>query len=148
MDVSGEHRFKAPIELVWETLFDVSAVKASIPGCEVLQETAPDVHTITLRVGVSAVKGRYTGEVRVAEATRPASYRLVMSGSGAQGNFQGEARIVLTAAPGGTVVSYTGDLMAQGPLARLGGPVLSGTAKLLIGQFFKEMERQVRDRAV
>jgi hypothetical protein len=146
VDVSGEHRFKAPIDIVWQTLFDASALKASIPGCEELRQAAPGVHVITAHIGVSAVKGRYTGEVRVVEAARPSLYRLAMSGSGAPGVLHGEARFDLREAPGGTVVAYRGDLKAQGALARVGGQVLSGAAKLMIGQFFKEMERQVRDR--
>lgn len=146
MEISGEYRFKAPIDVVWQTLFDPDALRASIPGCEELRETAAGVHAITARVGVSAVKGQYTGEVRVVEAERPTLYRLTMSGSGTPGDLQGDARIDLREAPGGTMVRYTGDLRAQGALARVGGQVLSGAAKLMIGQFFKEMERQVRDR--
>lgn len=146
VDVSGEHRFKAPIDIVWQTLFDASALRASIPGCEELREEAPGVHVITARIGVSAVKGQYSGEVRVIEASRPSLYRLAMSGSGTPGEIQGEARFDLSEAAGGTVVAYRGDLKAQGALARVGSQVLSGAAKLMIGQFFKEMERQVRDR--
>lgn len=146
VDVSGEHRFNAPIDIVWQTLFDASALKASIPGCEDLREAAPGVHAIRARIGVSAVKGQYSGEVRVVEAARPSLYRLAMSGSGTPGELQGEARFDLREAPGGTMVAYRGNLKAQGALARVGSQVLSGAAKLMIGQFFKEMERQVRDR--
>lgn len=146
MDVSGEHWFKAPIDVVWQTLFDTSALRASIPGCEELLERSPGVHAITARIGVSAVKGQYSGEVRVVEAAQPTLYRLAMSGHGRPGDIQGDARFDLREAPGGTIVSYSGGLRAQGGLARVGGQVLSGAAKLMIGQFFKEMDRQVRDR--
>ncbi len=146
MDVSGEHRFKAPIDVVWQTLFDPSALRASIPGCEELREAEPGLHAIKARIGVSAVKGQYSGEVRVVEAVRPSLYRLQMSGSGTPGGLQGDARFELREVAGGTVLAYGGELRAQGGLARVGGRVLSGAAKLLIGQFFKEMERQVRDR--
>ncbi len=146
VDVSGEHRFKAPIDIVWQTLFDASALRASIPGCEELREEAPGVHVITARIGVSAVKGQYAGEVAVTDAAVPLSFRLVMAGKGDPGAIEADARVNLREEQGTTVVSYSGELRARGALARAGGQVLAGTARLLLGQFFKEMERQVRDR--
>lgn len=146
LDISGEHRFKAPAALVWETLFDARALKASIPGCEELHEVAPRRFLVSMRVGVSAVRGQYAGEVGVADAAMPLSFRLVIAGKGTLGDAQADASVSLREDQGTTVVRYSGDLRAQGALARVGGQVLAGTVKLLLTQFFKEMERQVRDR--
>lgn len=146
MDISGEHRFRAPAALVWETLFDSRALKTSIPGCEALDELAPGRFFVSMRVGVSAVKGQYAGDVVVTEPAIPRSFRLAIAGQGDPGAIQAEASVSLRQEGDTTVVSYSGDLRARGALARVGAQVLAGTAKLLLSQFFKEMERQVRDR--
>lgn len=146
LDIAGEHRFRAPAGLVWETLFDARALKTSIPGCDSLDEVAPGRFHVSMRVGVSAVRGQYAGEVAVTDAAVPLSFRLVMAGKGDPGAIEADARVNLREEQGTTVVSYSGELRARGALARAGGQVLAGTARLLLGQFFKEMDRQVRDR--
>jgi carbon monoxide dehydrogenase subunit G len=46
----------------------------------------------------------------------------------------------------GTLVKYSGEVKAQGAIARLGSRLLEGSAKLLIRQFMKGMEKQVEQR--
>ncbi|MCC6383194.1 MAG: carbon monoxide dehydrogenase subunit G [Dehalococcoidia bacterium] len=149
MDVSGEHRFKAPRALVWEMLLDPVALEAAMPGCEQFVPTGPAGYDVTIRVGVAAVKGTYSGNVQVQDRNEGKSYRLVVSGSGRPGSLQGDALLTLSDdGPESTLVRYQGDVRAQGAIARLGSRLLGGTAQLLIGQFFKSMERQVDARAV
>jgi len=148
MDVSGEQRFKAPRQLVWEMLLDPVALKACIPGCETLVEVSPGSYRLTARVGIAAVKGVYGGTVTIADAVEPESYRLITTADGAPGGAQGTARITLTETGGGTTVHYVAEMKAQGGLARLGGPLLAGTAKIMAGQFFKAMERLVEQRSI
>jgi hypothetical protein len=146
MEISGEHRFEAPPAVVWELLLDPKALQAAMPGCERFVEVGPESYDLTIRVGIAAIKGTYTGNVKVADRTEGESYRLVVSGGGKPGNVQGNALMKLNEAPGGTLVTYTGEVKAQGAIARLGSRLLGGAAKLMIGQFMKGMERQVESR--
>lgn len=148
MEVSGEQQFKAPRELVWQMLMDPAALKTCIPGCEKLEEASPGSYRLTARVGIAAVKGAYSGTVTIADAVQPESYRLVTAADGAPGGAQGTARITLTESGTGTTVRYVAEMKAQGGLARLGGPLLAGTAKIMAGQFFKAMERLVEQRSI
>ncbi len=118
-----------------------------MPGCERFEETGPDAYDITLRVGISAIKGTYEGTVKVTERSPEDSYRLSVDGGGKPGKVQGTALMQLTEDGGGTRVAYSGDIKAQGAIARLGSRLLGGSAKMLIGQFFKEMDKQVKQRA-
>lgn len=127
---------------------DPVALKACIPGCEQLEELAPGSYRLTMRVGIAALKGAYSGTVTIADPVWPDSYRLIGAGDGAPGRAQGEVQISLAAAHGGTVVRYVATLQAQGGLARLGGPLLAGTAKIMAGQFFRSMERLVERRSI
>lgn len=145
MEIVGEHRFSAPREVVWERLLDPGSLQASIPGCERFEVIAPDSFDVTMRVGIGTLKGTYGGHVDVMDRREPDSFRLVAMGSGRQGRLQGEAVLELRDGPraGETTVHYRGDLRAQGGVARAGLLVLGGASKLLIGQFFKAMDRQV-----
>ena len=114
-----------------------------MPGCERLDPAGRDIYRVELAVGITTMRGTYSGTVQVADRKQPDSYRLLLSGNGLAGSLQGDSLMTLTDDAGGTRVSYSGDLKAQGAIARLGPRVLGGTAKLMIGQFMKAMERQV-----
>lgn len=146
MDISGDHRFPAPRAIVWDMLLDPGAIKAAMPGCERFEPTGPETYDITLRVGIAAIKGTYAGTVRVTDRNPRDSYRLVVSGSGKPGSVQGDAVLSLSDEGGNTLVRYSGGVKAQGAIARLGSRLLGGAAKLMIGQFFKAMEKQVSQR--
>ena len=146
MEIAGEHRFEAPRQLVYEMLLDPKALQASMPGCEKFEEVGPQSYDLTIRVGIAAIKGTYHGNVKVADPKAPDSYRLVVTGSGLPGSVQGDAAMALTDDGSGTLVKYTGDVKAQGAIARMGSRLLGGAAKLMIGQFFKAMEKQVSQR--
>lgn len=148
MDIAGEFRFKEPRAVVWAALLDPKDLQASMPGCERFVEVAPQSYDLTIAVGISAIKGTYSGNVKVADVVEADSYRLVVAGSGKPGQVQGDAKLVLSDDGGGTLVRYTGEVKAQGAIARLGSRLLGGAAKLMIGQFFKGMEKQIEQRAV
>lgn len=147
MEVTGDHRFASPRAAVWAALLDPQALKASMPGCEKFEEVAPQSYDITIKVGIAAIKGTYSGNVKVADPVDGESYRLIVSGQGKPGSVQGDATLALSDDRGGTLVKYVGDVKAQGAIARLGSRLLGGAAKLMIGQFMKAMEKQVEARS-
>ena len=146
MEISGEHQFKSPREAVWQALLDPKALQASMPGCEKFEEVGPQSYDLTIKVGIAAIKGTYSGNVQVKDPVENEGYRLVVQGTGTPGRVQGEATLALSDDAGGTLVKYTGEVKAQGAIARLGSRLLGGAAKLMIGQFMKAMEKQVEGR--
>jgi len=80
MEISGDHRFAAPREAVYRALLDPKALQASMPGCEKFVEVAPQSYDLTIRVGIAAIKGTYSGNVQVREPVENDSYRLVVRG--------------------------------------------------------------------
>ena len=146
MEVTGDHKFAAPRQAVWQALLDPKALQASMPGCEKFEEVGPQSYDLTIKVGIAAIKGTYTGNVKVVDPVENEHYRLVVSGHGKPGSVQGDATLTLSDDGGGTLVKYAGDVKAQGAIARLGSRLLGGAAKLMIGQFMKAMEKQVDAR--
>ncbi len=147
MEISGDHKFNAPRAAVWQALLDPKALQASMPGCEKFEEVGPQSYDLIIKVGIAAIKGTYSGNVKVLDPAENEGYRLLVSGTGKPGSVQGDATLVLSDEAGGTLVKYTGDVKAQGAIARLGSRLLAGTAKLMIGQFMKAMEKQVEGRS-
>ena len=148
MEITGDHHFKAPRDVVFQMMLDPRVLQGAMPGCEQFKEVGPEAYELTIKVGIGAIKGTYSGTVKVEDRHEGDSYRLVVSGGGKPGSVQGDAVMTLSDEPGGTLVKYVGDVKAQGAIARLGSRLLSGSAKLMIGQFMKGMESQIDARVV
>jgi len=146
VEITGEHRFAAPRAVVWETLLDPTALKTAIPGCGSFSEREPGCFDVSMKVGIAAIKGTYSGAVEVRDPRPEDSYRLLVEGGGKPGKVRGDVLLHLREAGGSTTVTYSADVRAQGALARLGSRLLGGAAKLMAGQFFKAMESIVEQR--
>lgn len=147
MEIKGEHEFQGPRELLYELLLDPDVLAGALPGVETFEEVAPDTYESRMRVGIASVRGTYTGRVEVLERTPPESYRLRIDGAGKPGGARADAVVEMIEAGAGTTVRYRAEVKARGTIARLGGRLLGGVARLLIGQFFRSIEQQVDDRA-
>lgn len=145
MEINGDYTFKAPVEKVWAILMNPDALKASLPGCEKFEETAPDTYDMTIKVGVGPIKGTYTGRISMAEKEEPKHYKLLVSGQGSAGFLNGEGIFDLTGkGPEETLVNYKGIANVGGTLAGLGARMLAPVAKKMGGDFFKSMDKQLQ----
>ncbi len=144
MKVEGTHTFKAPAERVWELLTNPANLQKALPGCEALEEREPGKYDARLKIGVAAVKGTYHGKVEIADPEPPIRYRLMGEGSGSPGFVKGEATIELSPRDETTVVSYRGEMQVGGLIAGVGQRLIGGVAKMMLGQFFKNMERELK----
>ena len=143
MDVTGSHTFAAPRERVWHVLLDPDALRASLPSTKEFRQVAPDDYEAVMSVGIGAIKGTYSSKVQVRDKEPPAHYRLLVEGSGRPGFIKGDGLIELEEQGEKTVVRYHGQGQVGGMIAGVGQRLLQATAQLLIGQFFKSMERQL-----
>lgn len=142
MELIGEHTFKAPRERVWKMLLDPAVLKASLPGCEKLEEVGPDEYTATMKIGVAMIKGTFTGKVKITDKQEPERYSMSVEGSGPQGQVSGVGTLELIDQGETTLVRYKGDANVRGTLARVGARVVQPAAKMIVGQFFEKMESQ------
>lgn len=148
MEISGDYRIEAPLGIVWHALLDPATLQAAIPGCERFAELGPSHYEVTMRVGLAMLKGTYTGEVRIIDPHPEEHYRIEVAGNGRPGNLAGDGEVRLEAVGGATIVRYRGNLRARGMIAALGNRGLAGSAKLLLSQFFKSLDKQVGQRVV
>ena len=97
MKISGEQRLPAPRERVWELFNDPHRLTRLIPGCEKLDQLASDEFAGTIKVGIAAIKGVYSGKLRLDEIRPPEHYKLIVDGKGKQGFMRGWGSLDLAA---------------------------------------------------
>jgi carbon monoxide dehydrogenase subunit G len=147
MQLSGEHRFTAPRERVYDFLLDPDTLKACLPGCERLDQVGEDAYEATMKIGIGMIKGTFSGKVQISDKQEPSSYRMLVEGRGPQGQVSGEGTLELVEDNGGTLVKWAGDANVRGTLARIGSRVIQPAAATIVGQFFKCLESKAATTA-
>ena len=129
MKIEGSYTFNAPRERVWQVLLDPKIMAQCMPGCESMNEVAPDRYETVMKVGVASVKGTYKGKVAIKDKQ-----------AGGPGFMQGDVAIDLEEINGQTVLKYSTDPKIGGLIASVGQRMLNGVAKMMAEQFFKKVE--------
>jgi carbon monoxide dehydrogenase subunit G len=144
MKIAGTHQLNAPRDRVYQALVDPEVLQRCIPGCERLEKTAENTYSATIRAGIGAIKGVFTGTVRLEDMRPPEHYRIVVEGKGGPGFLKGSGDLDLDAEGEGTLIKYTGDLQLGGTIASVGQRMIQGTAKMMASQFFTALEAEAR----
>ena len=147
MRIEGEHRFSLPRTMVWALLQDPEVLRQAVPGCKTFNEVAPDTFELTAQVGIGPVRGAFTGKVAMSDLDPESRYTLHAEGSGRPGGATGDARIELTDDGDGTHLRYDADVTIRGALGRVGGRLLTSSARGMARQFFEAIERDAKTAA-
>jgi 2-furoyl-CoA dehydrogenase large subunit len=138
----GSARVGASHETVWTMLLDPATLQTVIPGCHRVDKISDTHFRADVTIGIGPVKGRYRAEVILSDLDAPRAVTLGGSAEGVLGFGSGEGRITLVPDAGGTVVHYVYDAAIGGKVASIGGRLLDGAARVIIGQFFAALARQ------
>ena len=138
MKVEGQFTFDgiAPLA-VWSFLTDPNRIAQCLPGCEKLAQTSEDTYDLEMRFGVGAISGVFRGSIRLHDLKPTSEYQRTVDGTGTPGFVKGEGTIQLAPDDTGTLLHYSGDVAAGGPIASLGQRMIGGAARMVIDQFFK-----------
>ncbi|MBZ0163280.1 MAG: molybdopterin-dependent oxidoreductase [Notoacmeibacter sp.] len=141
---SGAAEFAVSQQELWNTLLDPDTLAGIIPGCHSVTRVADTHFRADVTLGVGPVKGRYTVDVELSNLVEPASAILSGTARGALGSGSGRGHVWLEATGAGTRLSYEYEARVGGKVAAVGGRLLDGAARMVIGQFFKALGRQAR----
>jgi carbon monoxide dehydrogenase subunit G len=141
--VEGSYTYDAPRDRVWAMLMDPEGLKSCVPGLETLTPNGEDSYEASLKVGVAAIRGNYKGHIRITDKQEPSSYKLNVEGRGGAGFVKGVADIELVDQGSQTLVNVKGDGNVGGTVAGVGQRMLGGVAKMLMGQFFDCLKKQL-----
>jgi 2-furoyl-CoA dehydrogenase large subunit len=139
----GEAFVRASVERVWSMLLDPATLQAVIPGCHNVAKLSDTHFRADVTIGIGPVKGRYRAEVKLFDLDPPHAVTLGGTAEGALGFGGGEGRVTLNpSGNGGTRIRYTYEAAIGGKVASIGGRLLDGAARVIIGQFFASLARQ------
>lgn len=141
MKISGSAVLHAAREQVWQAINDPAVLARVIPGCDALHPLGEGHFGMTVTLGVAAIKGSYTGEVRLSDLVQPASLTMRANGSGGPGTVDTTVSVRLTdPGDGSTLLAYDADAVVGGMVGGVGQRVLSSVAKKTAGLFFSAID--------
>ncbi len=150
MKLEGVQRVAAAPEAVWSLLNNPEQLAKCLPGCEELIAAGNDMYRAKLSVAIAAVSGKYSGSVQILEKVEPrpavggaGRMRLRIEGRGAPGFMKGEGTLKLVAKGNETEIQYGGEAQVGGVIAAVGQRMVEGAAKIIVGQFFDAMKKQL-----
>lgn len=142
MEMSGEYRIPAPREDVWAALNDPEILRQAIPGAESVEKTADDEFEAVAKAKVGPVSARFKGKVKLTDIDPPNGYTISGEGNGGAAGFaKGSAKVTLTEADGGTLLSYTVSAQVGGKLAQIGQRFIDSTAARMSEEFFDNFSK-------
>ena len=142
MKLSGNYTLAAPPEKVYALMQDPAVLARAIPGCESLERIGNDEYRMKMKMALASFSGAFEGKVRITDQAPPASFRLVVEGSGKLGFMKGDGVLKLSASGEGTDVAYEGDAQVGGTMAAVGQRLIDGTARMMIKRFFDKLAEE------
>lgn len=140
MKIEGTHTIHATRERLWKLMIDPEVIRRVVPGLESLEETPEGDYRMTMKAGVGAIKGVFTGTIRLAELREPEHYEMMVDGKGTVGFVKGGGALDLIDLGDATQVNYAGSVNVGGTIASVGQRMILSSARMMAGQFFTALE--------
>ena len=144
MEIKGEHWLPAPPAVVWDSLHDVDTLRATIPGCKELTQTAANCFEGSASVGIGVIKGLYKGGIELVLEKPYSEACLNVNARSGHAEIRGTGDIFLEPSGDGTLVRYRGEARITGPLAGVGQRLLPSATKSLTESFLRNVESLLR----
>lgn len=139
----GAATVTAPPETVWAMLLDPDVLASVIPGSHGVRKLSDTRFRADVTLGVGPVKGRYKAEVILSDLDEPRAVTLTGTVTGGLGSGGGTGRLTLEPdGSGGTRIAYVYEAAVGGKVAAVGGRLLDGAARVIIGGFFTALARR------
>ncbi len=142
MKIEGSHTIKAPRERLFLLMTSPEVIQRCVPGCQSLEEAEDGSYKMTLKAGVGAIKGVFSGVIRLDDLREPEHYKMLVDGKGAPGFVRGEGALDLVDQGEETIVNYTGEINAGGTIASVGQRMIQSSARMMASQFFTSLEAE------
>ena len=146
MDMSGEYRIEAPINVVWAAIQNPDILREAIPGCEELEKTSDTEMIAKVSLKIGPVKAKFSGEVELQDLQEPNSLKIQGEGKGGIAGFaKGGADVQLAEDGAETILTYTAQAQVGGKIAQLGSRLIQSTAAKLADKFFANLKDQLAE---
>jgi len=139
LKLSGNYTVPIGRELAYHLMQDPAVLARAMPGCNHLALVAPDEYEMRMKMVISSIQGLFAGKVRIADRNPPASFRLIVEGSGKVGFMKGDGLLTFATLYTSTDIHYEGEVQVGGMIAGVGQRLLDTTSRYLIKKFFEKL---------
>ena len=147
MIIEGKFSINAPIQKLWDTLFDVQALAACLPGAEKIEQIDDKTYDVTMKQRVGIVKVTMSGKQVLTKVEAPT--HLEMEGDSEDrtklGHMKNKVTMDLKELDGGNVeISYKMDVNMIGKLAMFGDRIMRSKATEVEKEFVKNLQTKLK----
>jgi carbon monoxide dehydrogenase subunit G len=148
MIIEGKFTVKAPLQKLWDTLFDVEALAACIPGAEKITKIDDTTYDVTMKQRVGIIKVTMKGRQVLTKLEAPT--HLEMEGDAEDmtklGHMKDKVTMDLKDMGNGEVeLSYKMDVNMVGKLAMFGDRVMRSKANEVEKDFVKNLQAKLKN---
>jgi len=147
LQYSGEEQIPSAPDKVWAFVTDPEKVGRCFPEVVDVAVQDPTHFDAVVQVGVGPVRGKFKLKVELVPdaAKRRLDMKISGGGFGSAVDMSAGADIMPVGAAGaaGTTLKWSGQAVARGPIAAVGGRVLDAQAKKLIVQAFATVRERL-----
>jgi carbon monoxide dehydrogenase subunit G len=133
-------------DVAWETLLDVPAMVACMPGAELVDVVDDSTWKTNMKIKFGPIGMTFAADVTQEDADRSAG-RVVLNAKAREVRGRGgaQASIVstLSEVEDGTRVDISMDLLLSGPVAQYGRGLVEDVSSELVGQFAANLRQQL-----
>ena len=137
---------KAPIQKIWDFLFDPMSLSACIPGCEKIDVLDNYTYRSLIKVKVGPIKAKFKVKSTLTEMEAPIHLVAVTKGEdiGKAGFLRMESVFDLKEISGDmTEIIGASEVNLVGRLSRFGDRIIKGKAKQLLETFKEELKSKL-----
>ena len=147
MIIEGKFTVKAPIQKLWETLFDVQALAACLPGAEEIKQIDDKTYDVTMKQRVGIIKVKMKGLQTLTKVEAPTHLELEGEAKDVTklGQMKDKVTMDLKELAGGEVeIAYNIDVSMVGKLAMFGDRVMKSKATEVEREFVKNLQAKLQ----
>lgn len=143
MKVQGTYTFEAPLETVWNALFDPEVLARTLPGCEKLEREG-NTFRGDINVKMGPVQGKFQGKVDIVDVKERESYTMIVDGRGPAGFGKATALMRVQTEGTGTRLDYDSDVQVGGKIASVGQRLIDASSRAIVKQSLEGLHQQIR----
>jgi uncharacterized protein len=146
MIIEGGFNVKAPLQKLWDTLFDVQALAACLPGAEKIDQIDDKTYEVTMKQKVGIVKVTMKGRQVLTQVEAPTHLELEGEAEDLTklGHMKDKVTLDLKDLGAGEVqISYKIDVSMVGKLAMFGDRIMRTKANEVEKQFVKNLQEKL-----
>jgi len=144
MHIEGSYRLDAPVKKAWDFVSNPEKIGNCLPGLEHLEVKDPENFNVTVKVGISFVRGSFKFTFRLLDQTPPSRSRFEAIGKGAGVSVKLNASVQLAdLGNNATQLNWQADADLGGLLTELSPSLIQNSTDKFTKEFFDCLKRKV-----